>query len=1126
MKKNYFNRLLALSISFLLCCSLIPNNVLASEETYKENAEVEGDIYVSSQGNDDATGTKEDPYASLAAAVNAANNSKENNLTIVLLDDIVSTSCARVVDKDIVLNGNGHTIQRGDSFATISDNSRSWYNPAMIEVTTPGAAGASIRLENIVLDDAGKHEGTVYAQASNGADNKEVVQDGILAAYGLENASADIILGNAAVLKNFGGMSAVRVTGGAQLTLEAGSLIIDDMISDRAKGATSSVGPAGAVWVQGTNVQMNAGAEIKDVVGRAFYIDGGTGTIGGNITNIKADGDMWQGITGVGIHARGNSDVVMAPTCKISNFSVDASQGSVVGVYASDLDMQDGAQITDIESSMAVYMDDIGNDYQHKALINGTVSKVNNNPIMRSWYGHIEIGTTGVVENCKADQLLYTNNGSKYTINGSILNNSGTVLYLANQSGGRVIAEMNEGAVISGTKGTAVRVNNGSLFTMNGGTITNNIIGVQVSGKTNFKGVEFVMNGGEISNNTTGISYAIAGESKVRLNGGQIIDNGTSYQIMATGGSANSENENIYVGENVLTDNPCIYLSAGTVMLDDSYQSVSFGTANTEAKNKIKELVEQAHPTWTVAGYSALWISPSADKYHFKWKCTSVDTSGLYVAYIPLEDDGTPVEGAALTLKEVDNTEYVDVTLDQLDASRAYAVMLVNNDIYTLSPSDITIYTGGSDYDDTKGLPSDYTIDGIGKIESISINGVETTYRTYMTEDQEQAIQDLKELFVVSYVDETGTELKDDTKAGEYVAHFELKDPATIVKINGNDVKIEDGRLLIRYTSDIIAAVSGESIIPVLSAGSELTQPLQDHAVAIEIEGSQYYINNDPDHEVNDEAAIAILDDDLLTNEDDGREEMLKQRINEFVEWEDMSSSKTNAYDFHYLDLVDENNGNAWVSSSKGTIVYLPYPEGTDQTTDFQLVHFQDLHREYGISGQENVENAIKNTRIELIDITKDEYGIRFEIPQSGFSPFALVWQVENHSPEINADDLTLTVGDSFDPLEGVTAFDAEDGVILLDESNVTYNDVDTSKPGSYTVTYTVSDKDGATASKTITVTVKQAPVEPEQPVEDDNESDGPSTGSVNNTYLWMLVLLGSVSVGAAVWFRKRKNNG
>lgn len=166
MKKNYFNRLLALSISFLLCCSLIPNNVLASEETYKENAEVEGDIYVSSQGNDDATGTKEDPYASLAAAVNAANNSKENNLTIVLLDDIVSTSCARVVDKDIVLNGNGHTIQRGDSFATISDNSRSWYNPALIEVTTPGAAGASIRLENIVLDDAGKHEGTVYAQAS------------------------------------------------------------------------------------------------------------------------------------------------------------------------------------------------------------------------------------------------------------------------------------------------------------------------------------------------------------------------------------------------------------------------------------------------------------------------------------------------------------------------------------------------------------------------------------------------------------------------------------------------------------------------------------------------------------------------------------------------------------------------------------------------------------------------------------------------------------------------------------------------------------------------------------------------------------------------------------------------
>lgn len=77
-----------------------------------------------------------------------------------------------------------------------------------------------------------------------------------------------------------------------------------------------------------------------------------------------------------------------------------------------------------------------------------------------------------------------------------------------------------------------------------------------------------------------------------------------------------------------------------------------------------------------------------------------------------------------------------------------------------------------------------------------------------------------------------------------------------------------------------------------------------------------------------------------------------------------------------------------------------------------------------------------------------------------------------NEVPVIHAEDKTLTVGDEFDPLADVTATDKEDGLIALTKDNVIKNEVDTTKAGIYEVIYKVTDSQGASITKTITVTV------------------------------------------------------
>lgn len=316
------------------------------------------DIYVSASGNDaSGNGSEAKPYATLAKAAEVVNQDTDpgNAFTIYVVSDLTAAACARFYDHAVTIVGEGEIspkVSRGAGFATQQDTARGTYNPAMIEIQT-AKAPASLTLRNIVLDDGGLHEGTVFAQAvsqgENGGDapnNSTYVQDAIIASNATK--ACTITLGAGTVLRNYGGMSAVRVTNQAVLKMEAGSAMEDTTVTGRTKGsAEGEVGPAGAVWAQGGTLLMEAGAEIRNMVGRAIYADGGSITIGGKIYNIKGDVDMWQGTNGVALHLRNGAVGSIQQNAVIS----DLDKGeSVIAVLACNLNVGKNTVIKNLKT--------------------------------------------------------------------------------------------------------------------------------------------------------------------------------------------------------------------------------------------------------------------------------------------------------------------------------------------------------------------------------------------------------------------------------------------------------------------------------------------------------------------------------------------------------------------------------------------------------------------------------------------------------------------------------------------------------------------------------------------------------------------------------------------------------
>ena len=698
-------RVSAILLALVLCLTLLPAAAYADGGTA---------VYVSSNGNDwTGDGSADKPYATLAKAVDAATD----GTTIYVMSNLTMTKCARFYSKSLTITSNegGHyTVTRGSSFQTQPDDARSWYNPAMVEVQTTGDVGAGLTLTNIIFDDGGTHEGTVFAQAvSDGSvgaasnDNLVYVQDAIIASNA--TVPTTITLGDGAVLRNFGGMSAVRVTDQAQLVMAEGSIIEDTTVKDRTKGeAQGEVGPAGAIWIQGSSFTMNAGAVIRNIIGRAVYADGGTATVGGAINDIKPDSDMWQKTNGIAIHLRNQAIGTLDSTCSIDNQNTKVGGESIICSNACDLTVYDGAVIKNATQTKGIAA--LGTcrvDFDGEI----TGLKGNSNALnLQNGEFNVTLGkNANIHDNQTGYGTIYiqAQNG-KLDIYGKINNNTasdrGGAIAMGNNFQYPTIVTMYDGAEIcnnySAQTGGGVMVSVGT-FTMKGGTISNNLAKMMGGGVYVRRGGNFIMKGGTIVENTTakyggGIAYEAGDYNKgipwVALNGGTITDNTMSAtieedsetkQMVASGGVSNDisvlNKDNVfshidrylYISNDATIGNKAIYFEKDikTVTPAEGSLDIKLGNASPTSVT-----------TLTTASTDKGWKPPLATFWAQRNGGSELTVCGLvanddlpvYVLTLPVDETGAVSTGAApkvFAAQKTGNTGEVKFTLPDVSGN-------------------------------------------------------------------------------------------------------------------------------------------------------------------------------------------------------------------------------------------------------------------------------------------------------------------------------------------------------------------------------------------------------------------------------------------------------------------------
>lgn len=197
-----------------------------------------------------------------------------------------------------------------------------------------------------------------------------------------------------------------------------------------------------------------------------------------------------------------------------------------------------------------------------------------------------------------------------------------------------------------------------------------------------------------------------------------------------------------------------------------------------------------------------------------------------------------------------------------------------------------------------------------------------------------------------------------------------------------------------------------------------------------------------------------------------------------------------------YLDLVDTNNGDAYLTLGDGhdITVYWPVPEDYDNSKDALIYHFDGVDRDYNDGDVAAQVDELILIKPELVTVNGNDY---FEFTTTSFSPFVLAYATEPEPTPTPSTEPTPTPTTEPTPVPSTEPSPAP-----------------TTEP---TPAPTTEPTPAPTAEPTAAVTPTPAP-----------ESSAPQTGDTTNLVMWVVILC----IGAAcltvtlVYFRMQKKAG
>lgn len=277
----------------------------------------------------------------------------------------------------------------------------------------------------------------------------------------------------------------------------------------------------------------------------------------------------------------------------------------------------------------------------------------------------------------------------------------------------------------------------------------------------------------------------------------------------------------------------------------------------------------------------------------------------------------------------------------------------------------------------------------------VEVDGTEpvrVTY-SYYDEDQQKTVTVMGDEFDAQAIGDSYRELDINIYEGANEEDFSNV-TATIGDKTGVALNVHSGTLTVRAVD---AEEPAKVVTPIAASTNAegFTAPTTGQAVAVVPEGqTTTYTLNYTEVQLPDNAAPSLLFDTIIDEIPNDTTTTRTALLQAAVYTKLGGAVDGRKYDIKYLDLVDANNGNAWITSSAGVDVYWGYPDGTDLDTEFKLIHFPGLHRDGLASGfdPDDLTSMTEEDMEEVKIISQDANGIKFHVGAGGFSPFALVW--------------------------------------------------------------------------------------------------------------------------------------